>query len=200
MPTCSLEIKGNRNIEIHRLEWNCLRQNTPSVGGPHPGGPTGTLTTITYQTPKDGTLTSYSQWVQDIAARYGHRYGDNSPDRTILAWELVNEPREDPTVLSHFFKDTISVMKAKEPLTPISLGAIDNGEQGFRGADIKMQNAIDGVVYVTALAMFSQFEQHDAAVCGPSKYTSRLSYHSPYVGWEADLLSEEVPPRTATPK
>ena len=277
------------HIELYR-KWP---QNTPSVGGPHPGGPTGTLTTITYQTPKDGTLTSYSQWVQDIAARYGPRYGGNSPDRTILAWELVNEPREDPTVLSHFFKDTISVMKAKDPLTPISLGAIDNGEQGFRGADFKMQNAIDGVGYVTAhdyfniddplpispscqancirsairdaaslgkpffvgemgsempdsqmkadkyrakilaacragaigyllwnyvddispggdgydfgahspiLAMFSQFEQHDAAVCGPSKNTSRLSYHSPYVGWEANLLSEEVPPRTATPK
>ena len=50
------------------------------------------------------------------------------------------------------------------------------------------------------LAMFSQFEQHDAAICGPSKYTSRLSYHSLYVGWEADLLSEEVPSRTATRK
>jgi len=172
-------VRGNDQANANGAQWDTYiidathirlyrkwPQNTHSVvGGPHPGGPTGTLTTITYQTPKDGTLTSYRQWAQDIAARYGPRYGGNSPERTILAWELVNEPREDATVLSHFFKDIIQVIKSRDPLTPISLGAIDNGEQGFRGADFKMQNAIHGVGYVTA---HDYFDINDPLPISPS--------------------------------
>src|SRR5262249_47530358 len=96
---------------------------------------------------------------------YGPRSGGNSPERTILAWELVNEPREDATVLSHFFEDMIQVINSRDPLTPISLGAIDNGELGFRGADFKMQNAIHGVGYVTA---HDYFDINDPLPISPS--------------------------------
>jgi|SRR5215471_3143876 len=67
-------ISGNDQASVNGIQWDTYiidathirlyrkwPQNTHPAGGSHLGVSTGTLTTITYQTPKDGMLTSYRQ-------------------------------------------------------------------------------------------------------------------------------------------
>ena len=95
-----------------------------------------------YQVPYDGYLTDYRQWVTDAVGRYrGHS--------TLVAWELINEPTEHPTVLTSFFSEVIALVRAQDSLTPISLGCLCRGEEGFAGPDYRAQHALPGVGLAT---------------------------------------------------
>jgi hypothetical protein len=95
-----------------------------------------------YRNPYDGYLTSYRQWVTDVVARYaGHP--------SLVAWELINEPRENTTVMSNFITDAVQLVKARDPVTPISIGCIGHGEPGFYGAEYRLQHALPGVGFAT---------------------------------------------------
>ena len=95
-----------------------------------------------YKSPYDGYLTSYRQWVTDVVDRYsGHP--------SLAAWELINEPRANTTVMSNFITDAVQLVKAQDPVTPISIGSIGHGEPGFYGDEYRMQNALPGVGWAT---------------------------------------------------
>jgi mannan endo-1,4-beta-mannosidase len=95
-----------------------------------------------YQSPYDGYLTSYRQWVTDVVGRYaGHP--------SLVAWELINEPRESTTIMSNFITDAVQLVKAQDPVTPISIGCIGHGEPGFYGSDYRTQHALPGVGFAT---------------------------------------------------
>jgi hypothetical protein len=95
-----------------------------------------------YKSTYDGYLTSYRQWVTDVVGRYaGHP--------ALVAWELINEPRENTTVMSNFITDATQLIKAQDPVTPISIGCIGHGEPGFYGAEYRTQHALPGVGFAT---------------------------------------------------
>jgi len=95
-----------------------------------------------YRSPYDGYLTSYRQWVTDIVGRYsGHP--------TLVAWEIINEPRENTTVMSNFITDAVQLIRAQDPVTPISIGCIGHGEPGFYGAEYRLQHALPGIGFAT---------------------------------------------------
>jgi len=98
--------------------------------------------TTGYRSPYDGYLTSYRQWVTDVVGRYrGHP--------ALAAWELINEPRESTAVMSSFITDATQLIKAQDPVTPISIGCIGHGEPGFYGSDYRTQHALAGVGFAT---------------------------------------------------
>ena len=72
-----------------------------------------------YRAPYDGYLTGYRQWTQEFVGRYAH-------SGVVAAWELLNEPWE--TCIHDFFVDMIGVVRAIDPVTPISNGAGGGGE------------------------------------------------------------------------
>lgn len=86
-----------------------------------------------YRTPYDGYLVDYTTWVREITGRYGAR-------RSLLAWELVNEPQArsytdaDVAALASFLKHARDVAKAAGATAPISFGNMGTGQPGFDNA------------------------------------------------------------------
>ena len=95
-----------------------------------------------YQGAYDGYLTNYRQWVTDVVSRYGGH-------STLVAWELINEPRENTAVLTDFFTDAIALVEAEDSGSAITLGCICHGEPGFNGEDYRTQHALAGVGFTT---------------------------------------------------
>ncbi|HYM16581.1 MAG TPA: cellulase family glycosylhydrolase [Dehalococcoidia bacterium] len=96
-----------------------------------------------YASPYDGYLTSYRQWVVDIASRY-------AGNAALADWEVVNEPEGDGATLSAFFQDIIGGIRSGDAVTPISLGSIGTGQPGFAGGGYRSMLLLPGVGFATA--------------------------------------------------
>ncbi len=136
----SASAHGIRLIPILGNNWNDCDYwgSYPGSGGKGAGTPvacggSGNWYDIGYIRPYNGYLTGYRQWVADVVGRY-------SRHPALAAWELMNEPWE--SCIHDFFVDVISVVRAADPLTPISLGSAGGGEAWSQGGGYLRETAL----------------------------------------------------------
>lgn len=85
-----------------------------------------------YRQPYDGYRSSYETWIIEVTRRYAGR-------SAIAMWELVNEPQArstspaDTAAVASFLMNARDTVREIDPHTPVSFGAIGNGEPGFDG-------------------------------------------------------------------
>jgi endo-1,4-beta-mannosidase len=99
--------------------------------------------------PAPGLPQSYRDWVAEVVSRYQH-------NSTILAWQLMNEPSDQPSekggcsptagsTLAAFAADMGSLIKGLDPDHLVSLGTLGGGECGSAGNDYQALYAIPQV-------------------------------------------------------
>ncbi len=102
-----------------------------------------------YQSPYDGYPASYTSWAQEIVSRY-------AGNSTILAWEILNEPRAaseasaDLGSFRAFAAKATAAVQAADPGKPVSLGSLAEGEPGFSSADYAATYTAAGATLLTA--------------------------------------------------
>jgi hypothetical protein len=97
-----------------------------------------------YKQPYDGYRASYRDWVTEIVSRY-------AGDPALKVWEVVNEPNDNCSdVIRHFFDDATALVRAADPVTPVSLGASARGESWTAGDGYRLAHANPNVTWATA--------------------------------------------------
>jgi endo-1,4-beta-mannosidase len=90
-----------------------------------------------YRHPYDGYSASYDTWVHEVTRRYAGR-------PALAMWELVNEPQArstsptDAAAFTVFLTGARDTVREIDPHTPISFGAIGNGQPGFDGLRFRL--------------------------------------------------------------
>ena len=114
--------------------------------------------------PAPGLPQSYRDWVAEVVSRY-------RDDNTILAWQLMNEPSDQPSeaggcsatagaTFRAFVGDMGALIKGLDPDHLVSVGTLGGGECGSAGDDYQKLHAIPQI----DLCNFNEYSRAAPAV------------------------------------